>query len=79
MALHKRRPSAVRGGRAPNEYGGDPGGKCGCTCGISVATGTSSNSPASAGPSVRMSATTACGLAAATWGRVSRAARTTAS
>ena len=46
---------------------------------MSVATGTDSSSPASAGASVRMSWTTTSGRAAATAGRVSAVALTTAS
>src|SRR4051812_20099514 len=46
---------------------------------MSVATGTRSSSPASAGASVRMSLTIASGRNSATGGRVSRTARTTAS
>src|SRR4051794_3292165 len=79
VARHIARPSAVRGRRAPIEYGGIPGAPRGSVWGTSVATGTPSSSPARAGASVRMSLTIACGRTSATSGRVSRTARTTAS
>ena len=73
-----RRPAAVRGIRAPQEYGGVPGGMRGSVWGMSVATGAPSSSPASAGASVRMSETTACGATSRTRPIVSRVARSTA-
>src|SRR3954454_6371787 len=79
VARHIRRPAAVRGRRAPIEYGGIPGSPRGSVWGMSVATGTPSSSPASAGASVRTSFTIASGRSSATSGRVSPTARTTAS
>ena len=60
-ARHSALPTAVRGRRAPIEYGGIPRSSAGWTWGMSVATRTPASSAASAGASVRMSATTASG------------------
>ena len=78
-ARQAARPTGVRGSRAPIEYGGNPGAPTGNTWGTSVAHGTPARSAASAGASVRMSATTTSGASAAISGSVSRVARTTAS
>ena len=58
-----QRPAGRRARAAarPIEYGGQPRSARGSTCGMSVATGTPSSSAASAGASVRMSATTDVG------------------
>ena len=61
------------------EYGGKPGAGRGSTWGIRVATRTPSSSAASAGASVRMSATTTSGAHSRMSGRVSTVARVTAS
>src|SRR5581483_7132143 len=79
MTSQSARPNPVRGNRAPRAYGGNPGPPTGYRCGTSVATGTSSNSPAIAGASVRMSCTSASGRSSATARRVSAVASTTAS
>ena len=71
-------PAAVRGSRAPSEYGGNPGADQGWTCGTSVATGTPQSSAASAGAGVRMSETAMSGANDSTDGTVTRAACTAA-
>jgi hypothetical protein len=78
-APQSRRPSRVRGIRAPTAYGGNPRAPAGYRCGIRVATGTPSSSPAIAGASVRMSCTTTSGRTSATTRWVTGVARTTAS
>jgi len=77
--LHSVRPTKVRGRRAPKENGGHPRSVRGSRWGMTVATGTPSSSPASAGARVRMSATTASGAKSATRGRVDVVALRTAS
>jgi hypothetical protein len=73
------RPKAVRGSRAPVEYGGKPADGRGSTWGTTVPTGTPAISPAIAGASVRMSAITHSGRSSSMSGSAACAALTTAS
>jgi hypothetical protein len=70
VRLAPERPAeAVRGSRAPVEYGGKPADGRGSTWGTTVPTGTPAISPAIAGASVRMSAITHSGRSSSMSGR----------